>query len=50
MNVLDARQIMKQLEEEARKQDEEDAVPLEPLQGEKPMEVYHIDNLVSLCL
>ena len=47
MNILDARQILRQ-EEEARKQDDvETAVPLEPLLGEKPAGEYYIDNLVG---
>ena len=47
LNVLDARQILRQVEEEVHKQDEAEAVPLEPLLGEKPIEAYYIDNLVG---
>ena len=46
LNILDARQILRQREEEVHKQDEAEAVPLEPLLGEKPTETYYIDNLV----
>ena len=47
MSILDARQILRQRAEEARQQDEAEAVPTEPLLGELPIGAYHIDNLVG---
>jgi hypothetical protein len=57
LNVLDARQILREREEAAREKDLAEGiaavagadVPVGPLTGEHPIGTHHIDNMVSTC-